>query len=200
MNEAPAGREPASAARSGRDRDVVVRRALPTEPAVRGARSLFLAEAEDQGIVPDRRMLFVGTEHAPAPVAGCLGLRAGDEVIARRKLLLADGVPVRVATSYFRVDLFGGTRLAAPGFVQPSLQTAIEALGYAFGHAEETLTARPATLPEIDTLDLDPGDWVVEILRVSHSTEGSPVHALETICAARRHVFTITQIGTADEF
>ena len=179
---------------------VVVRRTLPTEPAVRGSASLFLTEAERQGIRAGRRMLYVGPEPAPAQVAVALRIDPGTEVIARRKLLLADDVPVRVATSYFRRDLFGGTALERPGFVRPSLQAGIEALGHRFGHAVEELVARPPTETEAQVLELDPGEWVVQVLRASYSTDDTPIHVLETVCAATRHVFPIRQIGAADEF
>ncbi|MEO3814552.1 UTRA domain-containing protein, partial [Sphaerisporangium sp. B11E5] len=116
---------------------VLVRRAVPTPPAVRASASLFLAEAGQQGLTAGRRMLYVGPEPAPGPVAAALRVSPGAEVLARRKLLLAGDVPVRVATSYFRMDLFGGTPLCDPGFVTPSLQAGIEALGHRFGHAEE---------------------------------------------------------------
>ncbi|GAA0934254.1 UTRA domain-containing protein [Nonomuraea longicatena] len=179
---------------------VIVQRALPTDPATRGSVSLFLVEAERQGIRPDRTMLYIGLEPASDHVAECLRVGTGDEIIARRKMMLANEVPVRIATSYFRADLFAGTRIAEPEFVKPSLQAAIQALGYSFGHAEETLTARPATHFEADTLNLDPGEWVVQVLRASYSTEGTPVHTLETICAATRHIFPIGQVGGVDEF
>lgn len=179
---------------------VVVRRALPTEPAVRASKSLFLAEAERQGLKAGRRMLYVGHEPAPDHVAGCLRVPPGTAVIARRKLLTASGVPVRIATSYFRADLFDGTRIAEPGFVRPSLQSALQALGHVFGHAEETLVARPPTDAERDTLELAAGEWVVQVLRTGYSAEDVPIHALETICAATRHVFTITQVTGHDEF
>ena len=58
------------------------------------------------------------------------------DVVARRKLMFANGVPVRIATSFFRADLFADTRMSEPEFVRPSLQAAIEDLGYAFGRAE----------------------------------------------------------------
>lgn len=179
---------------------VIVQRALPTDPSTRGSVSLFLVEAERQGITPDRRMLYVGLEPASEHVAACLKVEPGDEIVARRKMMTANDIPVRIATSYFRADLFGDTRIAEPEFVKPSLQSAIEALGYSFGHAEETLTARPATRFEADTLELEPGVWVVEVLRASYSTEGTPVHVLETVCAANRHIFTIGQVGGLDEF
>jgi len=202
-----------TAARSGNGQPppVIVQRALPTDPAVRGSASLFVTEAERQGIRADRRMLYVGPEPAPAPVAEGLGVAgraagaprvgAGGAVPARRKLLIANDVPVRVATSFFRLDLFGGTPIAEAGdFVRPSLQAAIEALGYRFGHAEEHLVARPPAGTEAETLRLDPGEWVVEVLRTSFATDGTPVHCLQTVCAASRHVFPIGQVAGADEF
>ncbi|NUS73971.1 MAG: UTRA domain-containing protein [Corynebacteriales bacterium] len=179
---------------------VVVRRALPTDPAVRSSVSLFLVEAEKQGLKAGRRMLYVGPEPANEHVAPCLRVAAGEEIIARRKLMTANDIPVRIATSFFRADLFGQTRIAEPEFVKPSLQSALNALGYAFGHAEETLTARVPTSFEIETLDLDPGEWVVQILRASYSSEDTPVHILETICAASRHIFPIGQVAEHDEF
>ncbi|WP_436763522.1 GntR family transcriptional regulator [Streptosporangium sp. V21-05] len=185
---------------SARAPRVLVRRTLPTDPAVRASASLFLAEAERQGVTPDRRMLYVGPEPAGDHVAACLRVEPGAEVIARRKMMTADGVPVRIATSYFRADLFAGTRLAEPGFVKPSLQSALVALGHTFGHAEENLTARPPTSFEYETLELEPGEWVVQVLRAGYSDEDVPVHVLETICAANRHIFPIGQVSGHDEF
>jgi GntR family transcriptional regulator len=179
---------------------VLVQRSLPTPPAVRGSLSLYLVEAEQQGISGDRKMLYIGREPASEHVAASLRVSPGDNVIARRKLMLANAVPVRVATSFFRADLFDGTRMSEPEFVRPSLQTAIEDLGYSFGHAEESLISRRPTLFERDTLELDPDEWIVQILRTSYSTEGTPVHALETICSATRHIFPIGQVAGTDEF
>jgi GntR family transcriptional regulator len=198
MRKGPAAKAPESAVSQGAK--VIVQRALPTDPATRGSMSLFLTEAERQGIKPGRAMLYVGKEPASEHVAACLQVDSGEEIIARRKMMTANDVPVRIATSYFRADLFTRTRIAEPEFVKPSLQAAIEALGYCFGHAEETLTSRPATRFEADTLKLDPGEWVVQVLRASYSAEGTPIHTLETICAATRHIFTIGQVGGLDEF
>ncbi|WP_405086269.1 hypothetical protein [Microbispora sp. NBC_01389] len=77
---------------------VVVRRSLPSQPAVRASASLFLTEAERQGVRAGRTMLYVGPEPAPGHVAAGLRVEPGTPVLARRKLLLADEVPVRVAT------------------------------------------------------------------------------------------------------
>jgi DNA-binding GntR family transcriptional regulator len=105
-----------------------------------------------------------------------------------------------VATSFFRADLFSDTRIAEPEFVRPSLQSALLDLGYQFGRAEEHLTARRATQFEREILDIEPDEWVVQVLRASYSTEGTSVHTLETVCAATRHIFPIGQVAGADEF
>jgi hypothetical protein len=38
------------------------------------------------------------------------------------------------------------------------------------------------------------------VLRTSCSTEDTPIHVLETICAATRHIFPIGQVSGYDEF
>lgn len=179
---------------------VLVQRALPTPPAIRGSVSLYLVEAERQGIKADGKMLYIGPEPASDHVATTLRVQPGEDVIARRKLMYANGVPVRIATSFFRSDLFADTRMSEPEFVRPTLQSAIEDLGYAFGRAEETLVSRRPTLFERETLEIEPDEWIVQILRTSYSTEGTPVHALETICSATRHIFPIGQVAGVDEF
>jgi len=113
----------------------------------------------------------------------------GDDVVARRKLMFANDVPVRIATSYFRADLFAHTRMNEAEFVRPTLQAALDELGYTFGRAEEFLISRRPTPFERDTLELDPDEWVVQVLRTSYSAEDTPVHALETVCAATRHLW-----------
>ncbi|MET9336506.1 hypothetical protein [Nonomuraea sp. NPDC003804] len=51
-----------------------------------------------------------------------------------------------------------------------------------------------------DVLELEPGEWIVQVLRASYSTEGTPIHVQGTICAANRHIFPIGQVSGHDEF
>jgi hypothetical protein len=196
MRKGPASRAPQPPAPARPQ--VIVHRALPTVPGSHGPAGAFVTAAERQGLRPSKRVMFVGTEPSSEHVASCLRIQAGDEVIARRRLILADDVPVRLVTSYFRADLFAGTCVAEPD--TPSLRECLESLGRSFGHAEETLVARPATRSEVDTLELDQGDWAVQVLRASYSSDDTPVHMLETVCAASRHIFTVSQAGGEQEF
>ncbi|MCO6010311.1 UTRA domain-containing protein [Actinoallomurus purpureus] len=179
---------------------VIVQRSLPTEPTMYGAGCMYKSVAERQGVHAELRILGVDLEPAREHVATCLRVRPGEDVIARRRLMLADDVPVRIAVSYFRADLFAHTAIMEPKLLKPTLHEAIVACGHAFGHAEETLVARPADPPETGLLRLDPDDWVVQVLRASYSTDDTPIHVLETVCAATRHVFTVNQAGGCDQF
>jgi GntR family transcriptional regulator len=198
MRKGPAARAPQSPAEARPQ--VIVHRALPSVPGLGGPANTLVAAAERQGLRPGIRILSVGSESSSEHVASCLRIQTGDEVIARRRMILADGVPVRLVASYFRADLFAGTCVARPGLLTPSLQECLESLGHSFGHAEETLVARPATRAEADALDLDHGEWVVQVLRASYSGDDTPMHILESVCAASRHVFTVNQAGAPLEF
>jgi GntR family transcriptional regulator len=116
--------------------------------------------------------------------------------------MFANDVPVRIATSFFRTDLFADTRMAEPDFVRPSLQLAIEDLGYTFGRAEESLILRRPTLFERDTtLELEPDEWIVHVLRTSYSTEGTPSTRWKRSAQPPRHIFPIGQVvAWTDEF
>ncbi|MEV0344132.1 hypothetical protein AB0H88_00090 [Nonomuraea sp. NPDC050680] len=52
---------------------------------------------------------------------------------------------------------------------------------------------------ERETLEIAPGEWIVQVLRASYPTEDTPIHVLETICAASRHIFSIGQVSGYDE-
>jgi len=173
---------------------VLVERAIPTTPSVRGSRSLYLTETERQGVVPTRTMLYVGPEPAAPEVAKRLGINPGASVLARRKLFFANDIPIRIATSYFTLSFTDGTALADPDFVEGGFQVVFDRMGVRFGHATETLTARMPSKEEVRILQLDKGVPVVEVLRSSYDVDGRPVHTLETICAADRHVFVINQM------
>ena len=88
----------------------------------------------------------------------------------------------------------------SPSSFIPTLQAALDELGYQFGRAEEFLISRRPTTFEREALDLSSDGWIVQILQASYSTERTPVHALETVCAATRHLFPIEQVAGADKF
>lgn len=174
----------------------LVVRAIPTDPSVRSSESLFLTETEHQGTAT-RRLLEVATITAPHHFAGVMG---DSTVIVRRRLMSVDGIPVRIANSYFPAESPESEQLRRSGFIEGGLQKLFEDHGRRFGKARETLTARVATPEEALTLQLAQGEPVVQIIRTSFDDRGDAVHTLETICSASRHVFVVTPMDGDSAF
>lgn len=183
-----------------KDTHVVVERAIPTEPGIRASRSLFLSETEHQGVTPTRRMLKVGSEPAAAHIAARLGLAEGADVVVRRKLMFANGIPIRISGSYFLPSFAQETGLDQPDFVEEGYQVLFERHGRKFGRAVETLTGRMPTPDEAHTLELTDDVPVVHVLRTSHDINNHHIHTLESVCAADKHVFLIRQPEGTDAF
>ncbi len=138
-------------------------------------------------------MLFCGLSPAHPSVIESMGVVPGEQVLTRRRLMLVDGVPLRIATSYFLPEAPEVDELRGDGFLQGGLQELFERHGRVFGRAVETLIARQPTNQESELLAIGAEEPVVEIVRTSYDREGKPVHTLQTICAAKRHVFVIAQ-------
>jgi DNA-binding GntR family transcriptional regulator len=172
------------------DRRIVVNRAVPTDPSVRSSESLFLTETENQVGAAQRELLAVDTIDPPVHLAELIG---PGEVIVRRRLMSVDGVPVRISNSYFSASTPEAESLAGEEFIAGGLQQLFENHGRRFGNAQETLVARPATSQEAELLELGPGAPVVQIVRASFDDAGNMIHTLESICAADKHVFVVTQ-------
>jgi GntR family transcriptional regulator len=179
---------------------VLVERSVPTVPTTRASASLYLTEAEAQGITPRRQMLKVGATAAPAHIAELLRVAAGDSVLIRRKLMFANEVPVRIADSYFTLEVAEGTPIAAQDFVTGGFQVYFDRVGKRFGRAVESFIARMPTDEEVELLELGDNVPVVEVVRCSYDSEDTPIHCLDTVCAADRHVFPVPQTHSDNVF
>jgi DNA-binding GntR family transcriptional regulator len=179
---------------------VLVHRAIPTDPAVRSSRSLFLAESSEQSGAPSRKLLFSGLSPAPPVVAGRMGVAPETGLLTRRRLMLVNEVPIRLATSYFLPEAPESAELSVDSFLGAGLQDLFDRHGRTFGRAEETLVARKPSAEEAELLAIAAGDPVVEIVRTSFDAAGEPVHTLQTICAAGRHVFDVRQLDRDEVF
>jgi DNA-binding GntR family transcriptional regulator len=187
------GVSPGRAAQLDAKPSVVVERSVPTVPTTRASASLYLTEAEAQGVTPRRQMLKVGATPAPAHIADLLRVALGDPVLIRRKLMLANEIPVRIADSYFTLEVAAGTPIAEQDFVSGGFQVYFDRVGRRFGHAVESFIARMPTDEETELLELGENVPVVQVVRCSYDTDDTPIHCLHTVCAADRHVFPVPQ-------
>lgn len=179
---------------------MLVHRAIPTDPAVRSSSSLFLTETQGQSGAPSRRLLFAGRSPAPPAIAARMGVGPGTKLLTRRRLMLVDGTPLRIAVSWFLPDAPEAAELSAGSFLEGGLQELFDRHGRVFGRAEETLVARLPSGEEVAVLQIDAAEPVVEIVRTSYDKDLKPVHTLQTICAGTRHVFDVRHFPDDEVF
>lgn len=86
----------------------------------------FSAEVRAQGGQPEQRILSVAEERAPVEVAERLDVAQETIVLVRRRLLLADGLPLQLADSYHPVHLAEGGAVAALAAVSGGIHRELE--------------------------------------------------------------------------
>jgi DNA-binding GntR family transcriptional regulator len=130
---------------------------------------------------------------APPPsIARRLGLAPSDGehglVIATRYLLIADGEPVQLATSYEPAGLTEGSAVAQPEEGPLAGRGVIErmaTIGISIDEVVEELTVRQSLLTEAQALALAPGAPVLHVERV-HLSAGAAVETADIVIPAER--------------
>ncbi|MFF4497341.1 GntR family transcriptional regulator [Streptomyces sp. NPDC001546] len=153
-------------------------------------RAAYLAESAQSGAEAKVSVLFIGPMEAPEGIAERLGVTAGTQVLARRRLYFRNGTPVETATSYLPWDVVKDIpELFAENPGPGGIYARLEDHGHVFAEYVETLQARPAAKAEATELSLTPGAPVVHLLRDAVTTEGRVVEVCDTLMAADQFVF-----------
>ncbi len=156
----------------------------------RGGKAAYLAESEKAGATARVSVLYIGPMDAPEDIADRLGVAAGAQVLARRRLYFRNGTPVETATSYLPWDVVKDIpELFAENPGPGGIYARLEDHGHAFAEFVETLTARSAAKAEASELALSPGAPVVHLLRDAVTEDGRVVEVCDTLMAADQFVF-----------
>ncbi|MFE6975575.1 GntR family transcriptional regulator [Streptomyces sp. NPDC057682] len=155
----------------------------------RAGRAAYLTEAEQAGKTPAVAVLFIGPVEAPGDVSERLGVVAGSQVLARRRLYLSDGTPTEVATSYLPWDLAKDIpELSAENPGGGGIYARLEDHGHTLTEFTETVRARLATKDETVALSLSPGSPVLHLTRSAQAESGRVVEVCDTVMAADQFV------------
>ncbi|WP_129286479.1 GntR family transcriptional regulator [Streptomyces sp. GZWMJZ-114] len=130
---------------------------------------------------------------ASAVVAEAHGLREGDEVYARARLVKEGDQPTHTLTSYYRPEHVEGTRLVDPTPGPAGRGGGYRVLydaGYEIDHMREELRARKPTAEEAAQLQLPTGEWVVELHRTTYTAGGTVVEFAIGVHAASRFAWS----------
>ncbi|MEC3997437.1 UTRA domain-containing protein [Actinacidiphila sp. DG2A-62] len=139
-----------------------------------GEQDAWGAQAAARGRAGTQRIIRAGETAAPAEVAALLGLVAGDAVVERSRLILLDGEPTEVTTTYYPVGIARGTPLERAAKIRGGSVTLLAELGHRARTVREDVRARFSTPAEQQTLGLPGPEPVLELVRVSLDAEGAP--------------------------
>jgi GntR family transcriptional regulator len=127
---------------------------------------------------------------APPEVAERLHLSQADQVLIRRRRMLADGQPVQLATSYLPLQLVEGTQIEQADTGTGGTYARLEELGHRLGRFQEDLSARMPLPDEARALRLGAGVPVIRVVRTAFDEQGAPVEVNEMVLAADRYELT----------
>jgi DNA-binding GntR family transcriptional regulator len=152
------------------------------------------------------------TELADAHSADALGLRPGEEVLVRERVLHADGAPVQLATSRLPKKLAARTGIDRPDIgctdtdcphtgctdsgcthtgctdsESGGIYARLAEAGHALDHFVEYVSARPARPAEASSLELATGAPVLCITRIAFDRRGTAVELNDMVLSGDRY-------------
>ncbi|MEU4161278.1 UTRA domain-containing protein [Actinoplanes sp. NPDC026670] len=143
-------------------------------------------DAARQGKRGTQRLLAVETRAPSDEVRDALELAAGETVVVRRRLILADGQPVELADSYYPARVAEGTELAEEKKIRGGAVRVLADAGLALEDIAETITARLPDEGEQEALAVSADQPLIVLTRVSRPAGGRPVeYAVNRMVADR---------------
>ncbi len=127
----------------------------------------WAAEAAKQGRTGTQRLLAVETGPPPPEVTEALGLQPGENVVTRRRLILADDQPVELADSHYPATIAADTPLQAAKKIKGGAVRVLAELGHPLEEAVEKITARRPSADEAALLGISTDQWLLILTRVS---------------------------------
>lgn len=133
------------------------------------------------------RLVVVDQVPVPARVASVLGLPKRARVLMRRFLVVEDGEPVELVSSYFPAGLTEGTELQSAGLLTGGTRAHLEARKKVrFDHVTERVSARLPERSEADLLELPDGVPVLSVLVVACDASGQALQVSDVLLPADR--------------
>jgi GntR family transcriptional regulator len=146
----------------------------------------WAADAARQGKVGTQRLLEVETGMPTPDVRVALQLGPDEQVVWRRRLILADDQPVEVATSYYPARIAVGTALADPKKIKGGAVSVLAEQGYPLDESVDHVTAELPTMDDRNLLEVRADQPVIVIRRTSGPAGGAPTEYAENRMVADR--------------
>jgi GntR family transcriptional regulator len=147
------------------------------------ARGAFQAELEGLGLTA-RSDVEILEAVPPDDIAALLGTEG--KVLARRRQMYANDIPIQLATSYLPLDIASGTQLAERDTGPGGTYSRLADLGYAPAVFSETVGVRLADDAETRFLRLDVEQRVLAIRRLACTDAGRIVEVNDIVLPAHQ--------------
>lgn len=149
------------------------------------ARGAFDAELRQLGLTP-RSDVRPEQASAPATIAEQLGIEEGAPVLARRRQMYANDVPVQLAVSYIPWEIAEGTPLVDVDTGPGGAYSRLADLGHAPATFVETVRVRTPDEAEAEALQMDLDQRVIAISRTARTAVGRIVEVNEIVLPAHQ--------------
>lgn len=107
----------------------------------------------------------------------------------RRQLLMHDGEPVELVTSYYPLELARGTALAEPRKIRGGTPTLLAEMGFPPRRTVDRVSARVPTPEQYEALRLPSDLPILRTLRVVYSDNDRPIEV--TLMAKAGHLYEL---------
>ena len=162
--------------------------ATHTEEKASNFRFLRIRRNDGEDEYPESRLIDVRRAKAGAEVARALGLRAGEPVIALRRLLLYSGAPTVLDDIALPAALFRGLTRARYEAYRGSMYGFFETeFGVRMLKARERLRAVAADATSAALLGVAAGAPLLAVDRVAYTFADRPVEWRRGLCTTRHH-------------
>jgi GntR family transcriptional regulator len=148
-------------------------------------RDAWAADAAARGRVGTQRLLAVESGPPTQEVAAALDLGDGEEVVVRRRLILADDQPVEIAESFYPASIAAGTALAEDRKIRGGAVRLLAESGHPLDESTDRITAERAG-SAAELLQVDANEPLIVTRRVSTADNAGPVeYAVNRMVASR---------------
>ncbi len=154
----------------------------------------FSENMRAQGYDPSYREAQIEIVEAEEKVAKFLALGLHDKVVHIRRIMLANGLPMAIQSAYLPYSIYE----RGPSFFTPEVLTNISMykvleleLGVRLFKADEWVDASTARAHEARLLEINPGDSILIIERLTYTVDNEPVEYVKLIFPADRYRYKV---------
>ena len=145
-------------------------------------------DLKESGQKPTTQVISYTEVPADEDVARDLHLNKGQSVIQVVRLRLANNEPLAIMTNHLPIDTAPSEKELRSGGLYETMHNH----GHEVFSAQQTISARKASLEEAETLQEPRGAAILNMRRISYNQSGRPIELGDHVYRASRYKFTIS--------